>query len=109
MSPAGSHPARFAAAAVAATLRSGFMFGLMAFVPVWFAADLGLGAGAGNAAVTAMLVAGALGTYVGARAGDRVGYPAVAVWSLAMVVPLAVVLPFLGASAWPVAPCCSCC
>jgi FSR family fosmidomycin resistance protein-like MFS transporter len=98
-----TRPVRFAAAAVAATLRSGFMFGLMAFVPVWFAADLGLGAGAGNAAVTAMLVAGAFGTYVGARVGDRVGYPAVAVWSLAIVVPLAVVLPFLGASAWPIA------
>lgn len=98
-----SHPVRFTAAAVAATLRSGFMFGLMAFVPVWFAADLGLGAGAGNAAVTAMLVAGALGTYVGARMGDRVGYPAVAVWSLAIVVPPAALLPFLGASAWPVA------
>ncbi|MDX6375727.1 MAG: transporter, family, fosmidomycin resistance protein [Gaiellaceae bacterium] len=98
-----SHPVRFAAAAVAATLRSGFMFGLMAFVPVWFAADLGLGAGAGNAAVTAMLVAGAVGTYVGARVGDRIGYPLVAVGSLAIVVPLAAVLPFLGASAWPVA------
>jgi FSR family fosmidomycin resistance protein-like MFS transporter len=98
-----SHPVRFASAAVAATLRSGFMFGLMAFVPVWFATDLGLGAGAGNAAVTAMLVAGALGTYVGARVGGRIGYPLVAVGSLAIVVPLAAVLPFLGPSAWPVA------
>lgn len=98
-----TRPVRFAAAAVAATLRSGFMFGLMAFVPVWFASDLGLGAGAGNAAVTAMLVAGAVGTYAGARVGDRIGYPRVAVGSLALVVPLAAVLPFLDAPAWPLA------
>jgi MFS transporter, FSR family, fosmidomycin resistance protein len=102
----GDRPTRrgqFAAAAIAATLRSGFMFGLMAFVPVWFASELGLGAGAGNVAVTGMLLAGAAGTYAGARIGDRIGYRAVAVGSLALVVPLAFALPFLPAALWPVA------
>src|SRR5262249_44572685 len=86
---------QFAAAGVGATLRSGLMFGRMAFVPVWFTSELGLGAGAGNLAVTGMLVAGAAGTYAGARIGDRIGYRLVAVGSLALVVPLAALLPFI--------------
>jgi MFS transporter, FSR family, fosmidomycin resistance protein len=98
-----AQPVRFAAAATAATLRTGFMFGLLAFVPAWFDRRLGAGAGAGNAAVAAMLAAGALGTYLGARAGDRVGHPRVAIVSLALAVPLGVLVVPAGHAGWPLA------
>ena len=54
-------------------LRSCVYFGLQAFIPLWFIHQLGTGEGAGNAALTAMLVAGAVGTYSGGRVVDRVG------------------------------------
>ena len=54
-------------------LRSCVYFGLQAFIPLWFIHHLGTGEGAGNAALTAMLVAGAVGTYSGGRVVDRVG------------------------------------
>jgi FSR family fosmidomycin resistance protein-like MFS transporter len=79
------------------------MFGLLAFVPAWFDRRLGAGAGAGNAAVAAMLAAGALGTYLGARAGDRVGHPRVAIVSLALAVPLGVLVVPAGHAGWPLA------
>ena len=55
------------------SLRSCIYFGLQAFVPVWFIHHLGTGKGAGKAALTAMLVAGAIGTYFGGRVVDRLG------------------------------------
>lgn len=55
------------------SLRSAIYFGLQAFVPVWFIHELGTSKGAGNAALTAMVVAGAIGTYTGGRFVDRVG------------------------------------
>jgi MFS transporter, FSR family, fosmidomycin resistance protein len=94
---------RFTAAATSATLRTAFMFGLMAFVPAWFADRLGVNAGIGSAVVAGMLILGALGTYAGARIGDRVGQTRVAIVSLALVVPLALALPAAGAAAWPLA------
>jgi len=48
-------------------LRSCVYFGLQAFIPLWFIHHLGTGEGTGNAALTAMLVAGAVGTYSGGR------------------------------------------
>jgi len=83
----------FSLASAAATARTGFMFGLMAFVPSWFAADLGASVQLGSAAIAAMLVAGALGTYLGGRLGDAYGRAAVILVSLALVVPLAAALP----------------
>jgi FSR family fosmidomycin resistance protein-like MFS transporter len=83
----------FSMASAAATARTGFMFGLMAFVPSWFAADLGSSVALGSAAVAAMLVAGAGGTYLGGRLGDVHGRARVILISLAMVVPLAIALP----------------
>ncbi len=76
-----ARPWTFLAAATAATLRTGFMFGMLAFVPAWYAAELGVGAGTGSAVVAAMLAAGAIGTYAGARVGDRIGHARVAVRS----------------------------
>jgi FSR family fosmidomycin resistance protein-like MFS transporter len=71
-------------------LRSCIYFGLQAFVPAWFIAHLGTSAGAGNAALTAMLVAGAVGTFAGGRVVDRVGRRRLLVGTNAVLVPLIV-------------------
>ena len=87
----------FSLASAAATARTGFAFGLMAFIPSWFAAELGSSLALGSAAVAAMLVAGAVGTYLGGRLGDAYGRAKVILVSLALVVPLAALLPFIPA------------
>ena len=51
-------------------LRSCVYFGLQAFIPLWFIHQLGTGEGAGNAALTAMLVAGAVGNLLRAGASS---------------------------------------
>jgi MFS transporter, FSR family, fosmidomycin resistance protein len=71
-------------------LRSCVYFGLQAFVPAWFIAKLGTSEGAGNAALTAMLVAGALGTFLGGRVVDRVGRRRLLVGSASLLAPLLV-------------------
>lgn len=70
------------------SLRSCVHFGLMAFVPVWFVASLGASEAGGNAALTAMLAAGAVGTLVGGRLADRIGRRTVLLCGLAAVGPL---------------------
>ena len=70
------------------SLRSCIYFGLQAFVPVWFIHHLGTGNGAGEAALTAMLVAGAIGTYFGGRVVDRLGRRRLVVGSTALLVPV---------------------
>jgi FSR family fosmidomycin resistance protein-like MFS transporter len=70
------------------SLRSGVYFGLQSFVPLWFVHQLGSTEAAGNTALTAMLVAGAIGTLVGGRLVDRIGRRAVLVGSLAVQLPL---------------------
>ena len=77
-------------------LRSGVFFGLQAFVPAYFVTALGSSAGVANAALTAMLVAGALGTLVGGVITDRVGPRVVVLGSLTLLVPLLVALPLAG-------------
>ena len=84
----------FLLAAGAAIARTGFMFGLLAYVPAWFGDDLGSSVALGSAAITAMLVTGAVGTYLGGRLADTYGRRRVVVVSLAITVPLAFVLPF---------------
>ena len=69
-------------------LRSGVYFGLQAFVPLWFIHHLGTGEGTGNAALTAMLVAGAVGTYSGGRVVDRLGRRRLVVGSCAASIPV---------------------
>ena len=73
-------------------LRSGVYFGLQAFIPLWFIHQLGTGEGAGNAALTAMLVAGAAGTYFGGRVVDRLGRRRLVVGSTAATIPVLVAL-----------------
>jgi MFS transporter, FSR family, fosmidomycin resistance protein len=59
-------------------------------VPVWFIHQLGTSKGAGNAALTAMLVAGAAGTYFGGRVVDRLGRRRMVVGFAAVLVPVLV-------------------
>jgi FSR family fosmidomycin resistance protein-like MFS transporter len=69
-------------------MRTGVYFGLQSFVPLWFVTHLDSTEAAGNTALTAMLVAGAVGTLVGGRLVDRIGRRAVLVGSMALMVPL---------------------
>lgn len=72
----------------AVALRSGVYFGLQSFVPVWFVQRFGASEAAGNAALTVMLVAGAIGTLAGGRLVDRIGARVVLVGSIAAQIPL---------------------
>jgi FSR family fosmidomycin resistance protein-like MFS transporter len=72
------------------SLRSCVYFGLQAFVPVWFIHHLGTGKGTGEAALTALLIAGAVGTYCGGRVVDRVGRRRLVVGCSALLVPVLV-------------------
>jgi MFS transporter, FSR family, fosmidomycin resistance protein len=74
------------------SLRSGVYFGLQAFIPLWFIHHLGTGEGTGNAALTAMLIAGAVGTYLGGRVVDRVGRRRLVVGSTLLTIPVLVAL-----------------
>jgi FSR family fosmidomycin resistance protein-like MFS transporter len=78
-------------------LRSGVYFGLQAFVPAYFVAELGSSEAAGNAALTLMLAAGAAGTLVGGGLVDRWGARGVLVGTQVLLLPLLVVLPLVGA------------
>jgi FSR family fosmidomycin resistance protein-like MFS transporter len=86
----------FGLAAGAAIVRTGFMFGLMAYVPAWFGEDLDSSVALGSAAIATMLVTGAAGTYLGGRLGDVHGRHRVIVLSLAATLPLAALLPLCG-------------
>jgi FSR family fosmidomycin resistance protein-like MFS transporter len=55
----------FVRLSVAVGIRSVVFFGLSAFVPLYFAAELGASKAGGNTALTVMLVAGAMGTLIG--------------------------------------------
>jgi FSR family fosmidomycin resistance protein-like MFS transporter len=70
------------------SLRSCVHFGLLTFVPVYFVTVLGSSEPAGNAALTAMLAAGAAGTLIGGRAADRAGARTILVWCTAAAAPL---------------------
>jgi FSR family fosmidomycin resistance protein-like MFS transporter len=80
-------------------LRTGVYFGLQAFVPAYFVAELASSEAAGNAALTIMLAAGAAGTLVGGGLVDRFGARAVLIGTMALLLPLLLVLPLVGAVA----------
>ena len=80
-------------------LRSGVYFGLQAFVPAYFVAELASTEAAGNAALTIMLAMGAVGTLVGGGLVDRWGARAVLIGTQLLLLPLLVVLPLVGAAA----------
>jgi MFS transporter, FSR family, fosmidomycin resistance protein len=86
----------FARLTGAVAARSGVYFGLQSFVPVWFVHHLDSSKAAGNSALTAMLVAGAVGTLVGGRLVDRIGRRAVLVGSIVVQLPLLVAFVLSG-------------
>lgn len=81
------------------TLRTGVYFGLQTFVPAYFVVELASSEAAGNAALTIMLAAGAAGTLVGGGLVDRWGARAVLIGTMALLLPLLLVLPLVGAVA----------
>jgi FSR family fosmidomycin resistance protein-like MFS transporter len=87
---------QFGLAASGATTRAIVGFGLQIYVPLYAVAVLATSEGVGNAAVATMLVTSAVGTLVGGRLADRVGFRPVVVWSLALAIPLAALLPLVG-------------
>ncbi|PZR65852.1 MAG: MFS transporter [Solirubrobacterales bacterium] len=89
----------FARLAGAVACRSVLYFGLLTFVPLWFVRELHTSKTIGNAALTVMLISGALGTLVGGRLADRVGRRVVLLGSMALAVPL--VAGFLAAGVVP--------
>jgi MFS transporter, FSR family, fosmidomycin resistance protein len=80
-------------------LRSGVYFGLQAFVPAYFVAELSTSEAAGNGALTLMLAMGAVGTLVGGGLVDRWGARTVLVGTQVLLLPLLVALPLAGAAA----------
>jgi MFS transporter, FSR family, fosmidomycin resistance protein len=80
-------------------LRSGIYFGLQAFVPAYFIAELSTSKAAGNAALTLMLAMGAVGTLVGGVLVDRFGARTVLVGTQILLLPLLFVLPLTAAAA----------
>ncbi len=83
----------FTVAAAAGTLRTGALFGMQAFVPLYVWRTLDSSEGVGNTAIAAMLAAGALGTLVGGRLSDAHGVRRVVVLSLFASAPLALLVP----------------
>lgn len=63
----------FALLGVVIALRSFIYFGFVTFVPLYFIRVLHTSKTIGSAALTAMLIGGAIGTMVGGRAADRFG------------------------------------
>jgi FSR family fosmidomycin resistance protein-like MFS transporter len=76
--------------------RTAVGYGLLAFVPIWFVRHLDASAGAGNAALTLLLAAGAAGTLLGGRLADRYGARPVIVGGMAALFPLVALLPAAG-------------
>lgn len=82
----------FTGIATVAGFRSAAYFGLQAFVPVFLITRLGTTDAIGNAALTVLLVTGAIGTLIGGRVADRIGKRPVLIFSLGIVIPLMLAL-----------------
>ena len=80
-------------------LRSGVYFGLQAFIPAYFVAELASSKAAGNAALAIMLACGAVGTLVGGGMVDRWGARGVLVGTQVALLPVLVTLPLVGGAA----------
>ncbi|HTU85965.1 MAG TPA: MFS transporter [Solirubrobacteraceae bacterium] len=90
-SPASPRPDRwrpFSLVAGVAAFRSGAYFGLQAFIPSYFISHFGASTGQANAALTVLLVSGAVGTLVGGRLADRIGRRPILVGCMAVLPPL---------------------
>jgi len=89
----------FALVAGVASFRSCAYFGLQAFIPAYFIARFHAAAGVGNAALATMLAAGALGTLVGGRLGDRIGLRPILIACMAALPPLVALVLLAGRDA----------
>lgn len=76
--------------------RTAVGYGLLGFVPIWFVRHLDSSTGAGNAALTLLLAAGAAGTLVGGRLADRYGARPVVIGGMAALFPFVALLPLAG-------------
>jgi FSR family fosmidomycin resistance protein-like MFS transporter len=79
---------------IVVSIRSVIYFGLQSFAAVWLIHEFGASEGAGNAALAAMLAAGAVGTLVGGRLVDRIGRRRVLVGSVVAQIPLLLAFVF---------------
>ena len=94
-SPSTPMPARgpdrwrpFSLVAGVAAFRSGAYFGLQAFIPSYFISHFGASTGQANAALTVLLLSGAVGTLVGGRLADRIGRRPILISCMAVLPPL---------------------
>jgi MFS transporter, FSR family, fosmidomycin resistance protein len=71
-------------------VRSFVYFGLVTFIPLYYIHDLHSSKALGNAALTAMLLGGAVGTLTGGPLADRVGRRTVLIGSMCIIPPLVV-------------------
>ncbi len=71
-------------------LRSFVYFGMVTFIPLYYIHDLHASKAFGNAALSAMLLGGALGTLAGGPLADRFGRRAVLAGSMLLLPPLVV-------------------
>jgi FSR family fosmidomycin resistance protein-like MFS transporter len=69
-------------------LRSFVYFGLVTFIPLYYVGVLHASKAAGNAALAAMLIGGAVGTLIGGPLADRFGRRAVLIGTMAALPPL---------------------
>jgi len=86
----------FTAVATIAGFRSAVYFGLQAFVPLYFIGHLHSSTAIGNAALTVLLVFGAIGTLVGGRLADRMGKKLIMAISLGVLTPMILLFLLLG-------------
>jgi MFS transporter, FSR family, fosmidomycin resistance protein len=87
----GQHPEAwrpFAVLSGVIALRSFVYFGLVTFIPLYYVSVLHAGKTYGNAALSAMLLGGAVGTLVGGPLADRFGRRAVLIGSMLALPPL---------------------
>jgi MFS transporter, FSR family, fosmidomycin resistance protein len=78
----------FALLAAVIALRSFVYFGLVTFIPLYYVANLHASKAFGNAALSAMLLGGAVGTLVGGPLADRFGRRSVLIGSMLLLPPL---------------------
>jgi MFS transporter, FSR family, fosmidomycin resistance protein len=84
----GDHWGAFARLTGVISLRSGVYFGLQAFLPAYFVAELHSSKAAANGALAVMLASGAVGTLIGGRLADRISPRTVLLVTLAALGPL---------------------
>ncbi len=89
-SPAQDAWGPFAILGTVIALRSFVYFGLVTFIPLYYIHDLHTSKATGSAALSAMLIGGAVGTLAGGRLADRFGRRAVLRGSMILLPPLIV-------------------